>query len=245
MRRFILVFLSLLFLPLPAQAGGEEKRTFTAQDGGTVEGTILKADATSVTIIKSADQRQATFPILALSEPDQRHVRAWLAAPERQRVEISANRNKVSRDSKGKASVKPSKTWPSTKTTSVKSKETEVWQWEITVKNETNLPLLGARVEYTQLVGARGNSGNRKAARKSSGSLPLPVIPGFGSVTVKTTETTVTSTQSYQRVAVKGANGSKTYSTKVNKRVESLDGVRIRLLYQDQVLKETNLGSGK
>ncbi len=211
-------------------------RTFTFADGRTVEGTLLKADATTVTILRAIDGKQSLLTTAELGEADRKHVNEWLTAPERQRIEVTANKGKVARDFAGNAS-KDARFG----TSNVNGQTTEVWQWEITVRNETAFPLTGATVEYTQYVGARGSeSRKRKSAGESTGQLTLPEIPPFKSCTVKTKETTVTSTRN-----VNNYNDSLGRpQVSVYTRKETLDGIRASVLYKGQTLEEYTLGSG-
>lgn len=241
-RAIHLGILSLFLTGVSTVSGAEEARTFTSDNGTKMEGSLLKSDGKSVTIIRSSDSRQITVPLARLSADDQKVVKEWLSAPERQRVKISARKERTARDYKKNASQTSGTDALGTATasTSASSDGTEVWQWVITVRNETAFPLEGAEVRYTQQVGVRDSGGSgRKDGPRSTGTLSLPVIPPFGSFSVKTSEMTVRNSKSVYQLSTEGG----TYSD-IRKHSESLDGVEAVLHYRGQVLKEFSLGSG-
>ena len=225
-------FLFLLLLSSTALAA--RARTFTSVDGRSLEGEIVDSGAATVTIRRTADGKLLNLNPATLSQNDQQEVARWRAVKAVGKIVISATKAKVTGTNQ------------KSETGGAYHQELKMqdWCWKITLKNGTNLPITGLKLNYQQII-ERTNRGKttvipamKDAVPGNEGSLSVPDIPPFGSVTLETKGIEV---QSFR--AVSATSNSGTGGAPGEKYDESLSGLGIQILLQDAEVRNWKTGT--
>lgn len=207
-------------------------RTFTAADGRTLEGEITDAGEAEVTIRRAADARLFKLRIETLSKQDQEDIARWRSVKALGRITVSAIKDKVAnqKQSSGGGSQ-------------IVDAKAQSWCWVITLKNGTNLPVTGLQLNYSQIVERTDrNSGAvsgaaKKVARSGTGTIQVPDIKPFGSVTLQTDGMEVLSYKSTNISTRTTASGDSVTTVTSYKWDEALSGLGVELFHgADSVL---------
>jgi hypothetical protein len=224
----------LFLLLLGSTALAARARTFTSADGRSLEGEIVDSGAATVTIRRTADGKLFNLDPATLSQNDQQEVARWRAAKAVGKILITATKDKVTRTSKTSE----------TGGTYFQELKIQNWCWKITLKNGTRMPITGLKLNYQQIIerSDRGktsvNPAMKDAVVGDTGSLNVPDIPPFGSVTLETKGIAV---QSYRAVSTGSRNGAGGASA--DKWDESLSGLGVQLLLQDAEVRNWKTGT--
>lgn len=224
----------LFLLLLGSTALAARARTFTSADGRSLEGEIVDSGAATVTIRRTADGKLLNLDPTTLSQNDQQEVARWSAAKAVGKILISATKTKVTGTNK------------TSETGGAYFQELKIqnWCWKITLKNGTRMPITGLKLNYQQIIERtnRGktsvNPGMKDAVPGDEGSLSVPDIPPFGSITLETKGIAV---QSFRAVSM-GSN-SGTGGASADKWDEALSGLGIQILLQDAEVRAWKAGT--
>ena len=199
-------------------------RTFTSTDGRTLEGEIRAANEKEVTIKRTVDGREVKVSLQLLIPAHQQEVAAWLQVKSLTKLTFTSTKDKET-----------SNTRTTGGSTAVNSKD-QTWSWVITVKNGSAFPVKGLSLEWAQVVERTDrNQGayagpSKTIARRSIGTVPVPDIPAFGSVKVKTEPIVVQSMKSLSYSSSTTASGDRVTEVTSYKWDEALSGLGISLL---------------
>ncbi len=199
-------------------------RTFTATDGRSLEGEIREANDKEVTIRMTTTSKDVVVPLDRLIPAHQQEIRQWRRGKALAKITVSATKDKetsngVSRG--GSASALDTKA--------------QTWSWVITVKNGSPYPVSGLSLDWSQVVertdrNQGGYSGPSKTvARFSHGMVPVPDIPAFGSVKVKTAPISVQSMKSVSSSYSTSTSGRTVETVTSYKWDEALSGLGVEV----------------
>ncbi|MES2707946.1 MAG: hypothetical protein V4726_15240 [Verrucomicrobiota bacterium] len=215
-----------------------EARTFTAADGRTLEGDITDAGDTEVTIRRTADKRLFKLRIETLSKEDQKEIVGWRTRKALARITLTATKSKLE---SRKHSVGGSN--------QIADAKAQNWCWRITVKNGSNLPVTGLQLKYNQIVertdrnqGAASGAA-KTTARTGSGTLTVPDIGPFGSVTLETDGIPVTAYKSTNISRSTTTSGDSVTNITTYKWDEALSGIGVNLLLGTDSVMEWKTGT--
>ena len=160
------------------------KRTLTARDGRTMEAEILSYKGETLRVRRADSGQTFTLPLSGLSDDDQRDLREFMRQNPDLRETVPATSFRVEYG-KGRADTAHSDgDYYDTKI--------ENWGYIFTITNQGTTPIEGLRLDY-QLYARRdpdrtgaSSSGGNTALERKSGSLPLPVVPVHGKISVRT-----------------------------------------------------------
>ena len=199
-------------------------RTFTSTDGRTLEGEIRAANEKEVTIKRTVDGREVKVSLQLLIPAHQQEVAAWLQVKSLTKLTFTATKDKETSNTRSTGG-----------STAVNSKD-QTWSWVITVKNGSAFPVSGLSLEWAQVVERTDrNQGayagpSKTIARRSIGTVPVPDIPAFGSVKVKTEPIVVQSMKSLSYSSSTTASGERVTEVTSYKWDEALSGLGVSLL---------------
>ncbi|MES2468803.1 MAG: hypothetical protein V4675_15980 [Verrucomicrobiota bacterium] len=199
-------------------------RTFTSTDGRTLEGEIRAANEKEVTIKRTVDGREVKVSLSVLIPAHQQEVAAWLQVKSLTKLTFTATKDKETSNTRATGG-----------STAVNSKD-QTWSWVITVKNGSAFPVSGLSLEWAQVVERTDrNQGayagpSKTIARRSIGTVPVPDIPAFGSVKVKTEPIVVQSMKSLSYSSSTSASGDRVTEVTSYKWDEALSGLGLSLL---------------
>lgn len=217
---------------------GLPAKTFTSTKGQVIEGEMVDASLTEVTIRRKVDGRTVKVPLPLLIEADQKEIAAWRQAKAATKVTVTATKDKVTSQSRSGGG----------NSSAVDSKDQQ-WNWVITVKNNSAYPVSGITLDWAQVVERKdrnsgGSSGPAKTeARRSNGSAPVPEIPAFGSVKITTQPITV---QAYKSTSVNSStttSGDTVTEVTTYKWDESLSGLGLILMRDNQPIHRWKTGT--
>lgn len=198
-------------------------RIFTSNDGRTIEGEIRAANEKEVTIGRTADGREVKVPLQLLIPAHQQDVAAWLQEKSLTKLTFTATKDKETSNTRATGG-----------STAVNSKD-QTWSWVVTVKNGSAFPVSGLSMEWAQVVERTDrNQGayagpSKTIARRSIGTMPVPDIPAFGSVKVKTAPIVVQSMKSLSYSSSTTASGDRMTEVTSYKWDEALSGLGVSL----------------
>ena len=199
-------------------------RTFTSTDGRTLEGEIRAANEKEVTIKRTVDGREVKVPLQLLIPAHQQEVVSWLQVKSLTKLTFTASKDKETSNTRSTGG-----------TTAVNSKD-QTWSWVITVKNGSAFPVSGLSLEWAQVVERTDrNQGayagpSKTIARRSIGTVPVPDIPAFGSVKVKTAPIVVQAMKSLSYSSSTTASGDRVTEVTSYKWDEALSGLGVSVL---------------
>lgn len=216
----------LVFIPGMLLSGAVPlaARPFTATDGRTIEGEIRNADASEVTIKRNSDGRDVRVPFDMLIPAHRQEVTAWRTTKSLNRITVSATKDKETSQTRSNGG-----------SLSLDTKD-QTWSWVITVKNGSAYPVSGLTLDWAQVVERTDrNQGayegpSKTVARRSQGTVPVPEIPAFGSVKVKTQPIVVQSMKSLSYSSSSSTSGRSVTSITSYKWDESLSGLGVAIL---------------
>ncbi|MDB6134267.1 MAG: hypothetical protein JWM59_2510 [Verrucomicrobiales bacterium] len=236
-----LLWAGVLFLSLAVPLPLAVARTFTAADGRTLEGEIVDAGDVQVTIRRTPDDKILNLAIANLSNQDQEEIVKWRASRASNKIILSATKNKVPTGAKTKNKQE-------TANLKVNAKS-EMWCWTITLKNATKHPVEGLELRYSQLVeckdrnqgAARGTA--KKESRRGGGTLKVPPIAPFGSVTVQTDGIVVQALQATSASTSRTSGGERVTTVSTTKWDESLSGLGVSLFRGPDCITKWKMGT--
>lgn len=199
-------------------------RPFTATDGRTLEGEIREANEIEVTIKRTADGREVKVPLALLIPAHRQEVIAWRQTRALTKISVTATKDKETSQSRSNGG-----------SLSLDTKD-QTWSWVITVKNGSAYPVSGLRLEWAQLVERTDrNQGaysgpSKTVARRSNGTVPVPDIPAFGSVKVKTQPIIVQAMKSLSYSSSTTTSGDSVTSITSYKWDEALSGLGVAIV---------------
>jgi hypothetical protein len=206
--------------PLPAPAG-----TFTATDGRSLEGEIREANEKTVTIRRSGDNRDVVVPLERLVPADQQAIAKWRQGRALSKITVTASKDKVFSDTQSRGTY-----------ASATDTKDQMWNWVITVKNGSAYPVSGLTLDWGQVVErtdrnqAAASGPAKTVVRRSEGTVPVPDIPAFGSVKVKTQPIPVQSMKSVSSTFSTNSSGDTTQTITSYKWDEALSGLGVQVM---------------
>lgn len=216
-------------------------RTFTAADGRTLEGEIVDAGDLQVTVRRTLDGKILNLAIANLSKQDQEDIAKWRGSRASNKITLSATKNKVPTGAKTKNQQE---------TANLKlNAKSEMWCWTITLKNATKHPVEGIELRYSQLVECRDrNQGAARGAaktisRRGGGTIKVPPIAPFGSVTVQTDGIVVQALQSTSASRNRTTSGDTVTTVTTTKWDESLSGLGVSLFRGPDCITKWKMGT--
>lgn len=197
-------------------------RVFTSNEGRTLEGEIVAASENSF-VIEGKDRRRITVPIAKVIQADQDFVKEWKKANPPLKFAIEAKKEAGSKE-KVDASTK-----------------TENYHWKITVKNQSAEPITDLTLFTLQIVEKKNYYGKNKQgvpATKATDSFTIPRIEPFGSITLTTSDSLLTS----RNLLIKTETKTQTY-TYAEKWEENLVALNAELYWGKRLATSYNIGT--
>lgn len=209
---------------LLATAAMASARTFTSTDGRSLDGEIREANEKTVTIRRSGDNRDVVVPLEKLVPADQQDIAKWRQGKALSKITVSASKDKVASDTQSRGG-----------SASAMDIKDQMWIWVITVKNGSAYPVSGLTLDWGQVVertdrnqGAVSGPAKR-VVRRLDGTVPVPDIPAFGSVKVKTQPIPVQSMKSVSSTFSTNSSGDTTETITSYKWDEALSGLGVQV----------------
>lgn len=215
----------LIIVVLVSAAAAAPARTFTSSDGRNLEGEIREANEKDVTIKRTSDGREVVVALSQLIKAHQQEIALWRQGKALAKITVSASKDKESskvRSTGGQSSALDSKD--------------QTWSWIVTVKNGSAYPVNGLSLNWAQVVERTDrNQGayagpSKTLARASNGTVPVPDIPAFGSVKVKTEPIVVQSLKSLSSSYSNSSSGSRVQTITSYKWDEALSGLGVAVM---------------